>query len=711
MNTVGNEKREKESAGVKAAWIGSREGISDGILQPWTPLSVERSGGIVRVCCWGRTYEFGSQPFPRAVVTRGESVLRAPVRAAARADGQLQRWKGSPPRLIEARPDRVRLSQKAEAPALILTAETQVEYDGMMRIDWRIEPRQAVRLEELTFEVPLRVKNAKYLYYYPHYERSWSEHLPGELPPEGFVDDFRPVMWLGDDERGLEWFAESDENWFSDEPDRVTEVKREADRVTLRLRLVRVPVELAPDGARKSLSYTFGFQATPVKPVETDALDQRTFHISQSTFGPQVRLDIPESTLDELAAAGVRTIAFHEHWTDIEAHTQTAYGEQAQRLARECHERRMQLLLYFGFLMSDLAPEWEQFSDLCLVEPREGYDPYNYPPQPLQRAFKVCYRSVWQDFLADGTARVMDEYDVDGVYLDGTADPFGGCRNQRHGCGYLKPDGSVGATYAIFPIRSMMRRIYTIVKQRKPQGQVNLHQSAFMVMPALAWATSYWDGEHLAGRPPGRIARETLSLDGFRTEFMGRQWGVPAEFLAYSQPFNYRQAWGLALLHDISVRPIHMGEELELASRVWKVFDEFGRKEAEWVPYWQNAGYVAVRPEQFVASLYRHPKNGVLIEVFNTGQEQTSGSVRLDLKTLGLGGALSVKDALTGEPVAASGASVPVPLGSLEWRLFWARCASASRRRGRSGAAIQDVPQLHGPLRPAGLLPHPRWRT
>jgi len=353
------------------------------------------------------------------------------------------------------------------------------------------------------------------------------------------VDSFCSVLWLGDEERGLEWFAESDRNWFSDEPDRVVEIRREGDGVLVRLKLVATPVELSPQGATRFLSYVFGLQATPVKPVDKDAWDYRTFHISQGTFGTETRLDLPDAELDRLAAAGVRTIAFHEHWTDIESYTETACGAQLRRLARGCHERGMKLLLYFGFLISDLAPEWQKFGDECVMEPRGGYEPYNYPPQPLQNAYKVCYRSVWQDFLADGIARVMDEYGIDGVYLDGTADPFGGCVNRRHGCGYVKPDGSIGTTCAILPIRSMMRRIYAIVKQRKPDGQVNLHQSNFMVIPTMDWATSYWDGEQLAGRPP---------LDRFRTEHMGCQWGVPAEFLT---TFDFRQACGLALLHDV----------------------------------------------------------------------------------------------------------------------------------------------------------------
>jgi hypothetical protein len=650
----------------RPAWLGSQAGISEAVLPPWTPLELYKDGRVLRVACWGRTYEFGDSPFPCSIRTAGEPVLTAPVQITARVgDGPPLAWLADDIRLVEKTPQRVRLSQRATSDDLVLSAETTIEYDGMMLIEWRITAQRPVTLSELTFEAPLKPEHAKYIYYYPHYERSWSEHRPGALKPEGFVDNFRPVMWLGDEERGLEWFAESDENWFSDEPGRVTEVKREGDRVVLRLHVVMKPVELAPDGPRPSLSYTFGLQATPVKPVEKDAWDYRTFHVSQGTFGVQTRLEIPDLELDKLAAAGVRTVAFHEHWTDIESYTTTTYGKQLRRLAEACHRRGMQLNIYFGFLISDLAPEWKEFGDECVLEPRRGYTPYNYPPQPLQNAYIVCYRSVWQDFLADGIARALDEYGVDGVYLDGTADPFEGCRNRRHGCGYVKPDGSVAPTYAILPIRSMMRRIYTIVRAHKPDGQVNTHQSAFMVMPALAWATSYWDGEQLPGRGD---ARATLSLDGFRAEFMGRQWGVPAEFLV-SAPYDFRQACGLALLHDVPVRAVSAGADLELISGLWRILDGFGRKEAKRLPYWRNERYVVAAPADFVVSLYRHPKHGVLAEIFNAGASESAGEVRFNVEALGLTDRAKARDAFSGEAIAMDGGRLQVTLPSLGWRL------------------------------------------
>ena len=390
---------------------------------------------------------------------------------------------------------------------------------------------------------------------------------------------------------------------------------------------------------------------------------QGDYGIQDAPSAPAASTDGPPTTvLSRLAELGVRTICFHEHWTDIQNYTSTKRGTELHDLVRACHDKGIRLVLYFGSLMSDIAPEWAEYSDECLVYPRTG----DYQRKPEQHAYRVCYRSVWQDFLADGIARIMDEYDIDGVYLDGTSTPFGGCANQRHGCGYTGPDGKVHPTFALFPIRETLRRIYTVVKSRKSDGQVNVHQSAFMTH-ALPYFTSYWDGEHLFV-PKGGSAMERLSLDMFRAEFMGRQWGVPAEFLHGSLGLNMHQALAISLLHDVPARPGTV-PDLEEIARVWRVFDEFGRKEAQFLPYWSNSRFVTVEPAGCYVSLYNHPTHGVLAVVSNpSGQEQT---VRARFNAGALSVGMVARDAITAETIPVRDQAVEIRLASLDWRLLW----------------------------------------
>ncbi|MGB9608143.1 MAG: LamG-like jellyroll fold domain-containing protein, partial [bacterium] len=241
--------------------------------------------------------------------------------------------------------------------------------------------------------------------------------------------------------------------------------------------------------------------------------------------------------LDVAREMGARTIVFHEHWTDIQNYTETTHSEELRALVEALHRRGMRLAVYFGYEMSDIAPEFPFYSQECLRwRPGQWY----YTRQPEQKDYGVCYNSPWADFLADGMEKVLKKYDIDGVYLDGTASPMG-CDNTLHGCGYYDEKGNLHPTYPIFAVRDLMKRIYTICYHHRPKEPfVNVHNSTYLGPPTLAFATSYWDGEQFAGvQRNGKHPLDILPLDSFRCEFMGHNIGVPADFLVYERnPFT-----------------------------------------------------------------------------------------------------------------------------------------------------------------------------
>ena len=357
-----------------------------------------------------------------------------------------------------------------------------------------------------------------------------------------------------------------------------TEIVRDGDRVVLTLHLISSPMRLAPESQRplawdtapelenavirdaaitgergeryQPLRYTFGLQATPVKANEQGAWDYRCIHVGPAPPAFTEPLTLSPGFLDRCVQAGVRTVVLHQFWTDIEAHTIPVDRQRLHEWVEACHERGLKILLYYGFLISSAAPEWRDFGAVCLTMPSYGYPVFHTRTQPDQSAWVVCLNSAWQDFVADAIAKAMDEFGIDGVYLDGMEFPAG-CINTLHGCGSMRSDGSVAKSYPIFGVRSAMRRIHNAVKSVNPEGQINAHNSTCMVMPTLGFATSYWDGEQFQDVRGIDNAATQLPLDAFRAEFMGRQWGVPAEFLCYGQGFTFEQAWAVTLIHDV----------------------------------------------------------------------------------------------------------------------------------------------------------------
>jgi hypothetical protein len=277
----------------------------------------------------------------------------------------------------------------------------------------------------------------------------------------------------------------------------------------------------------------------------------------------------------------------------------------------------------------------------------------------------ACQRGPWQDFLADGIGRLIDDYDVDGVYLDTTAVPIL-CDNELHGCGYPRADGSRGGVYPVFSVRDNLRRIYTAVKTRKPDGIVDVHPYECMNAPGLAWATSYWNGEQLKANDS---ILDALPLERFRAEFMGYNWGVPADVLYYKLK-NYRQSVALAILHDVPVRP-EKPADLDAISSLWKVRDDFGVRQARWLPYWSNADVVKVATKDCYASLFAHPQGRVLAVVSNLSKEKTDVRLSLDPGKLGLPVSYGAKDAVSKAALKIQNSDITINIPPQDYRIIW----------------------------------------
>ncbi len=837
-------------------WVGSDIGISDELPEPWTPVRVESD----TVRCWGREYAFAGRPLPAHITTRDAQVLAAPMRLVTVVGGRHQIWRDAALMWAERSDTAARGVVTAHADGASLRCELLCEFDGMMRLDLEVTPDAGRAIDEVVLEIPLRAEHAKYLHLA---DASWGGSVSTALPEEGWEHHFMPFVWLGDEWRGLQWFAESDEGWRPRNPDRAITIERDEGVVTLRLHMVEEALD-----AGESFRTTFGLQATPVKPLDPDhrrwhithgafygmqdqsasmavhiaypaegniSLEQGTvemwvspmfdpavevehssrgrynrelfrlvldngdhvgfywniddrnmrlysrvggevklyagpgpsepweqgsWHHVGFTWGDEVAVFIdgrkvaskpwrglidgtlegaqiiigsaPGSTpcdfivdelrisdiarepraearaagaddhtllydsfddglddtlagrtisdrtqirevkgvsgravaigdptlnlLDALKARGVNTLVFHQEWTEIQAYGSTQIHQQQLRdLVAACHERGIKLLLYFGYELSDAAPEWDAYRDEVLVYPRRGgYQRRDIP----QTAYICCYESAWKEYILTSIARMIDEYDIDGVYLDGTTEPFA-CANELHGCGYVGEDGVRHRTYPIFAVRDLMRRMRQIIKSRKPDGLISAHMSATVSIPTLAFVDSYWDGEQLDVQEHGF----RLPLDAFRAEFMGHNWGVPAELLCYyRRPFTYEEAIGLGLLHDVPVRPYPRSPLLSMMARVWGAWDAIDINSAQWFPYWEEGGPVTCEAGQVLISTHVGP-GGALVVALNADDEPVDAGLLVDLPRLGLQGRRwGVTNVLTGKPVEGSANRVSVTI-------------------------------------------------
>lgn len=369
--------------------------------------------------------------------------------------------------------------------------------------------------------------------------------------------------------------------------------------------------------------------------------------------------------LDYLKSKGVEVVVYHDTWTDQYGQPTTKYGDELRSLVKGCHDRGIKLIVYFGYGLAGTTPQMQTYHDQWTVWPLIPWS-----AGTPERTFDAgCNRSPLMEFMCDGIEKLARDFDIDGIYMDGTTECFA-CVNETHGCGYLR-DGKKHPTYSIWRNREFMRRLYTIFHEQRKEPILDQHMSGNMIIPELSFCDSYWDGEQFEGYKFGeQTALELMPLDKYRAEFMGKQWGLRAEFLNYEKrPFTIRESLAFVLLHDMYVRASGGGDHLDQISAVWKAFDDFGTDQATWLPYWKQTA-ARPAPAGVYCSAYARPNKGSLLVISNLTGKALTATVRLDRKQLQLGkGEVAAHEARTGQTVAVSGDSLSVDLDSMDYAL------------------------------------------
>lgn len=633
------------------------------VPSPWTPVQLTVDGTQVVTAVWGREIHWHEAPLPRQIVVGSTPLLVRPVSLVGTSDqgplafarGEVIPW--------DANEDKATLLGWWEGEDLVVNVYAQIEYDGFILLDIKLvpPPRKQPKVSQLWLEIPLRPEFARLFHYWPG--RWGSATNSGELPANGLRLPFKPVVWVGWEEGGLAVMAEHPRSWRPKDPQQVVEVLPDQAATVIRLRLAdEGPLPLPAN-------YRLMLQPTPVKPWMNNF---HSWHICHGANYGMVQLAAggAESPLDKAARHGVRTLVFHEDWTPVQNYWRTNREEDLAELVKACHDRGVALWLYFGYELSSLAPEFGELADQVLVRNPAGNFAGGYWRQPPQRDYIVCLNSIWGEKLLAGMVEAIDRYGFDGVYLDGTIEPFG-CANEQHGCGYRTSDGTLRESYPILAVRRFMERLYRALERRGKK--INAHQSTYCGPATLAFVHSYWDGEHLQNTLAAATTLQELPLATFRAEFMGRNFGVPCEFLVYEKPprWTMERALAVTLLHDVRVRPLGVDSMLERMAPLWRAMEAFNVAEAEWFPYWRNESVVRVSHASTKVSGYRRKTAGQVrwLLVASNLSEESAPAVEVELVDPELATLSGAKDAVTGEELAVSERTFRLALPPMRMRL------------------------------------------
>ena len=245
-------------------WLDTGAGQTDGVLPPYTAIEVRNE----RLLCWGREYEFRESWLPTRIVSAHEELLAGPVRLLAGKGEAAVDLGQVAMRVTRQTPSRVETAAEGMIGGVSLKATAWMEEDGFWWVTAALAPAGRSELDRLVLEVPVRREVARYI----HPSNSTWRTTSGDLPDSGWRGTFWPVVSLVNDDKGLAWSCESMRDWNPGGTE-VMEVEVRGGVATLRCELIGKPTPLG-DG----LSFSFGLQACPVKPIPRDWRSRRIVH-------------------------------------------------------------------------------------------------------------------------------------------------------------------------------------------------------------------------------------------------------------------------------------------------------------------------------------------------------------------------------------------------------------------------------------------------
>ena len=523
-------------------WEHNSIGKSDRILPPFTPIRV--AGRTVSTVL--RDHQMNAQGLWDQVVSKGKPILAAPIRFQAWRSGRPVALKTQSIEFTDVKPTHVTTQATWSAGDARGRVTSDIGYDGMMLC--RLE-LWAGALDRLDLVIPLKDSMAPLA------------HLCGErcranfagYVPKGtgvvwdsskslkheIVGPFTPYLWLGAEERGLCWFAETDRGWALDRTTPCQQIERNRGVLTLRVRLIQKPTRLDPPRRIR-----FCLQATPVKPMPERPANWRRWcavnrpgamhftiagsslyagHIRHDPF-PYKRDVTVWQKLGECRRTGKVDRDFARAWVDryppelLKGPGREKYMRSVLAGQYMASRQPKRFLLYVqGRGVTFRTPEFQTFQDewthadyTTRVWPQGYRAGLSYTAGPVPS---------WQDYNLWWLKQQMETFS-DGLYFDCFYILPYQDRVTSHA--YRLPDGRIQPGLPILNMREMMKRTATMYIEADRHPMIGPHMTNSTLVPVMAFAQFGLDWEWHYGR---QDFQDRWSRDHIRAACTGLQTG------------------------------------------------------------------------------------------------------------------------------------------------------------------------------------------
>jgi hypothetical protein len=631
-------------------WWGNTLGISDTPPPPWTDVKTDKAKDSISV--WGRDLEYSGHLLPSQIVNQGKTMLSSPMRLVVQSAGApiVSSSDKAQTRWQKTSAVRADFSRAQTMGDIRVETDSFIEFDGMTWMEMKVSPLQkAAALSNLTIEIPLKAEWAKLFKPADDYRLQET----GAMPENGWKGNASSSPWIGNGDGGFQFFQETTASWIGSKSSEV--VREKNGDVVLRVHLVDAPTKLDTP-----LSFAFGWMASPVKAAPKNYRDWRIVNQGNLANDPQgtgvVGAYVKQA--NTLNPNLKNYLLWWQGWwlpedykenPDLTGPLPVPSGNTRQNAVRDYYGIPFYGAPYGRLNEVGTANEWfEQFGDEWVPNTSKFAPDATQPP--LKQIATVSHAAPsLRDFYVWGYNKLFNEGNVRAIYYDvsrAISDT-----NIYHGAGTVLPDGTIEPMRNILGTRETFKRIYTLLKNKHPDGRVFYHMSGDLMLPLFSFHDSLVDGENYAGmldRKTNRGYENVLTLDEFRTEYSAQNNIGPASVLLPQfersgailknewEELGYAHAeyvMGLTLLHDSNIWWAYFPNEV--LAQTYGALDKTGWNSSwTFVPYWHQTKLNL--PDSVKISSYVSPdKTKTVLIIFNDSDQDQSIDLPLSSAAIG----------------------------------------------------------------------------
>ena len=609
-------------------WFNNRIGLDHTIPSPWTPVTASPSS----FTCWNRIYKFDALGLT-AITSGGKPLIKSPARifAADETGAQMKAGKRSMPKLISSQPDNAEYEMFGELGELSIRSRVKAEFDGFVWFHIEVKPRKRIVISSLGVEVPMPSALCKYFNSYGSYSSyANSSFRNPDIEGKDYWGRFEPYVWVGDEDNGISLVLESERNCRWADRSRVIGLTKSANGTRkLVLNFINGRTILDPAKIGDNFVYEFAIQATPIRPMFKDYRNIRLMgQEGEPGVGPK-----------NVMIGGIPWFwcrpwpSFREINTDIAEIVKITESAIAKGAVKKGYITPYANFQKYGYRFKDNPIEsYGKYHDTWSCYPMTVMDGYWDTENVWSMSMSPCpAASSYGDFFIYEFNEFMSRNpSVNGIYLDETF--AWGCRSADHGCAWHTSNGTLMGGYPIFESRELRKRWYKTLHVLRNDSILWSHDSAFTKPAQLAYSDIYSMGETLSYHTEDPL--DAVSLAELKTEYLGRQFGVP-QFLApeltrfslQDQASAARRLMTLMLLHDIQLWNIWA--DREAVNEVWKLMNDFDlNDDAQFCPYWSSKPLIRSSNASILISTFEKP-NGIMVVAYNTSRQAESAEMTL----------------------------------------------------------------------------------